>query len=401
MIEVQGAAMRFNPVLLAGLIAISSLCAADSFIGDWKLNLTKSELGDNYKATGGRASYDIIEGGGYIYTSDTRFASGPSILLVGSLKFDGIATDGTLDGHPVRCMVKPIDANAFEVSVVDALTGKTSNSLRASLDSQDDTLTMLWANDKQRFKLVYNRMPEGNLLELGHSIEHAFAAGAVDEYRVKLRAGVYCEGAVEQKDGSIIVVAYGPDGSRIRSFGGPPSGQKKFSFEAPAAGVYRIVLRSPEKPASNYTISLNKIASLDERLSPLPTIDKLTSPRIASLRKEVESGKHESTEAFWKEIQKQGAPLIEPLENNDKDMLVTFLWHARGETHNVFILWVPFAAAKPGGYQMVQLAGSDVWYRTLKVRRGARFAYQLSPNDPLVFDERSGAQRSATAQADP
>src|SRR5260370_25874518 len=124
MIEVQGSAMRFIPVLLAGLIAISSLCAADSFIGDWKLNLTKSQFGDNYKATGGRASYDIIEGGGYLYTSDTAFASGPSILLVGPLKFDGVVTDGTLGGHPVRCTAKRIDANAFEVSIVYALTGK-------------------------------------------------------------------------------------------------------------------------------------------------------------------------------------------------------------------------------------------------------------------------------------
>jgi enterochelin esterase family protein len=336
-----------------------------------------------------------------LYTSDTAFANGPSILLVGPFKFDGSATDGTLDGHPVRCMAKRIDADTFEVSVVDALTGKTSHSLRASLNSQNDTLTMLSLNDKQPFKLVYNRMPEGPLLDLGKNIEHSFAAGAVDEYRVKLRAGAYCEGVIEQKEGSIVVVAYAPDGSRIRSYGGPPSGQKKFSFDAPVAGVYRIVLRSPDKPASKYTISLNKISSLDERLAPLPVNDKFTSPRIGSLLKQIESGKNEATEVFWNEIQKQGAPLIEPIENNDKDMLVTFLWRAKSETRNVFILWFPFAAAKPGGYQMVRLADTDVWYRTLKVRRGARFAYQLSPNDPLVFDERSGAQRNATAQADP
>jgi enterochelin esterase family protein len=167
------------------------------------------------------------------------------------------------------------------------------------------------------------------------------------------------------------------------------------------AGIYRIVLRSPDKPASGYTISLNKIASLDERLSPLPVNDKFTSPRIASLRKEVESGKHEVIESFWNEIRTQGTPLVEPVENNDKDMLVTFLWRAGGDTRNVFILWFPYAAAKPGDYQMIRLAGTDVWYRTLKIRRGARFAYQLSPNDPLEFDQRSSAQRIATVQADP
>lgn len=392
--------MRFTTVLFAGLIAISPLCHADSFVGDWKLNLSKSEFGDNHKATGGRVAYDSIEGGGYLYSSDTAFADGPSILLLGALKFDGVATDGSLDGHPVRCTAKRVDANAFEVSVVDALNGKPSYSLRAALDPHGNTLTMLWAG-KQRFKLVYDRVPEGNLLEPGRLIEHSFGAGAVDEYRVKLRAGEYCEGAVEQKDGSIGVVAYAPDGSRIRFFGGPPTGQKTFALEAAVAGVYRIVLRSPDKPASGYTISLNKIATLDEWLRPLPVNDKFTSPRIAGLRKEVESGKNEAIEFFWKEIRKQGTPLVEPLENNDKDMLVTFLWRARGETRNVFIMWFPFAAAKPEDYQMTRLAGTDVWYRTLKVRRGARFAYKLSPNDPLGFDERSFVQRDATAQADP
>lgn len=119
------------------------------------------------------------------------------------------------------------------------------------------------------------------------------------------------------------------------------------------------------------------------------------------MRKDIASGAHQAVESFWDEIHTKGAPLIEPIENNDKELLVTFLWRAKSETRNVFVMWFPFAAAKPGDYQMTRLAGTDVWYRTLSVRRGARFAYQLSPNDPLVFDSRSNAQRSATVQADP
>src|SRR5207245_4393777 len=68
---------------------------------------------------------------------------------------------------------------------------------------------------------------------------------------------------------------------------------------------------------------------------------------------------------------------------------------------NVFILWLPYAAAKPDDYQMARLGSTGVWYRTLKIRRSARFAYQLSPNDPLTFDESASPQRNATAQADP
>jgi hypothetical protein len=34
---------------------------------------------------------------------------------------------------------------------------------------------------------------------------------------------------------------------------------------------------------------------------------------------------------------------------------------------------------------MHQIPNSDVWYLTLKLPSGARFSYQLSPNDPLTF----------------
>ncbi|HEV2884702.1 MAG TPA: alpha/beta hydrolase-fold protein, partial [Pyrinomonadaceae bacterium] len=55
-------------------------------------------------------------------------------------------------------------------------------------------------------------------------------------------------------------------------------------------------------------------------------------------------------------------------------------------------------------YAMHQIPASDVWYLTLKLPRGARFSYQLSPNDPMTQVTQEGpraAQRAATRQADP
>ena len=38
--------------------------------------------------------------------------------------------------------------------------------------------------------------------------------------------------------------------------------------------------------------------------------------------------------------------------------------------------------------QMIHLAGTDVWYKSYRVRNDARFAYNLSPNDSLQsFDD--------------
>jgi enterochelin esterase family protein len=55
---------------------------------------------------------------------------------------------------------------------------------------------------------------------------------------------------------------------------------------------------------------------------------------------------------------------------------------------------------------MLRLAETNVWYKTYKVRNDARFAYNLSPNDPLTsFDEIRGddamRNRLAMLQVDP
>ncbi len=48
---------------------------------------------------------------------------------------------------------------------------------------------------------------------------------------------------------------------------------------------------------------------------------------------------------------------------------------------------------------MRRFKNTDLWYKTLRLPRGARFLYQLSPNDTLTRSP--NAQRFATAQADP
>jgi enterochelin esterase family protein len=50
---------------------------------------------------------------------------------------------------------------------------------------------------------------------------------------------------------------------------------------------------------------------------------------------------------------------------------------------------------------MNRLAGSDVWYLTVKLPSGARFAYTFSVNDPLTSAGPRAGDRAATRQADP
>jgi enterochelin esterase family protein len=107
----------------------------------------------------------------------------------------------------------------------------------------------------------------------------------------------------------------------------------------------------------------------------------------------------------WHEINEEGAPLVEPIEAEPGWSLLTFLWRDRdGDTRNVFIV------GGPGHWSiredvMRHVQGSDVWFRTYRVRSDFRGPYRLSPNDSLVdlddVEDEDWPARSAGFQPDP
>jgi enterochelin esterase-like enzyme len=123
------------------------------------------------------------------------------------------------------------------------------------------------------------------------------------------------------------------------------------------------------------------------------------SPRLLQLRKDIIDGKPEALQAFWSEVQRSGAPLIEPVPNSAESYLVTFLWRGSAETKSVLVFWPRFALARADDFFMLHLEGSDLWFKTMRMQRGTRIYYQLSPNDPL--QERPMGDWPRQAQADP
>ncbi len=343
--------MRFAAIVVTAIAFVSGAWAADPFTGDWKLSSPASTSSDGRMVKDGRVLIEPDNSGGYLQISETIFGEGAPLFGEGAVlrfnsrvQFDGTPGDGTLEAHLIRYVSKRIDGNTFEISVSDPDTGKITRTIRVSAAPQAHTLTYLWTDGASSpiRKLVYEKAAEGPLLETGKTVEHAFGPAATLEYRVNLRAGEYCHGKVDQKGGTINIAAYGPDGARIHGFGGPPTGERVFSLEAPVAGTYRIVLRSPANPAKNFAITVDKIVPLDQRLHSEPAKEKFTSPRIAALRKEIENGNSGAVAAFWRDIEKQGAPMVEPMEGNTADNLVTFVWRAATETRNVLVVWYPY-----------------------------------------------------------
>src|SRR5262245_59064957 len=93
--------------------------------------------------------------------------------------------------------------------------------------------------------------------------------------------------------------------------------------------------------------------------------DQPLSPRLAALQDRLKAGDRAALDSFWKEIAERGAPIIEPAAGSDREMLVTMLWRARGETRNVFVFRLG-DVSKP----MTRLLDTDLWHKTFRLQKG-------------------------------
>jgi enterochelin esterase family protein len=200
--------------------------------------------------------------------------------------------------------------------------------------------------------------------------------------------------------GRVDLVSSYPDGARLRRLAGQEGdATRSFSIAAEGGGRYRIDASNPGRDMARYELVISEIVSLSERLKP-GSIDLLVSPRIQTLRHEIESGR-KNTDPFWSEIRERGTPLVEPFGSDTAYQLVTFLWRAVHETRNVIVKGSFAYPVSPTDLALHQLGDSDVWYRTFKFPRGSRFTYSISPNDPMTWDGPRASDRDATMQMDP
>jgi enterochelin esterase family protein len=126
---------------------------------------------------------------------------------------------------------------------------------------------------------------------------------------------------------------------------------------------------------------------------------------MAALATAVARGDRRATADFWREIERTGAPLIEPVPDQPRRRRVTFVFRGDDSTRNVLLFRGPNATMDLGANPLVRLAGTDVWYRSYVVGSDARFTYMLGRNIDLagVEPKNMGAvmQRLAAFQVDP
>jgi enterochelin esterase-like enzyme len=237
-------------------------------------------------------------------------------------------------------------------------------------------------------------------LSPNQTVARTIEPGKTDLFSIPLKDGDYFNVSIGYK-GRINFFLLNPDGTIARRLVETSGeGKPSFPFAAEGAGSYSFKIENPGDQSASYVLFIGDVISLTERLKPEPRSDPYPSKRIQALRDQISAGQT-NTESFWKQVKEEGTPLIEPFGSDGKYQLVTFLWRSKNDTRNVFVRGSYLGVGPPANYSMHQIANSDVWFLTVKLPSGARFVYQLSPNDPLTFEGPRAAQRAATRQADP
>ncbi|MBT5877147.1 MAG: DUF3327 domain-containing protein, partial [Candidatus Latescibacteria bacterium] len=106
---------------------------------------------------------------------------------------------------------------------------------------------------------------------------------------------------------------------------------------------------------------------------------------------------------FWKELETNGAPLIEPGPRGGDHVLVTFVWRADSELDNVVLVTGLEDFINIGKNQLGRLGDTNLWYKTYSAHNDIRTVYRFSPNDNLVplTEEPDMAARIANWRRDP
>jgi enterochelin esterase-like enzyme len=203
----------------------------------------------------------------------------------------------------------------------------------------------------------------GNLVQKGTAIEGSFGPTPAK--------------AVPITNGRVI------DDAQI-SFVIPPLDQSQFILRSEGQGFLGIVAEGTGLKSPFKTISLIRLGPLEtsDLVPLLPNEGEHRSPRLLRLRHDLADGQPGVLDSFWAEVSQSGTPLVET--GHDESALVTFIWRGRPEDNNVLVIWAPFTFAQPSRFFMLRVPRTDLWFLTLRLPRGARFDYRLSPNDPLA-----------------
>ncbi|MFJ3953904.1 enterochelin esterase domain-containing protein [Streptomyces libani] len=108
----------------------------------------------------------------------------------------------------------------------------------------------------------------------------------------------------------------------------------------------------------------------------------IVSPRLTRLTHRLEQtgpAEHSAlTAEFWTRVEREGTPLIEPLDDDPDHRAVTFLWRGHRATRQVLLLANGLTDPDDlAGSLLAPLPGTEIWYLTRRLRADHRGSYRL------------------------
>lgn len=116
----------------------------------------------------------------------------------------------------------------------------------------------------------------------------------------------------------------------------------------------------------------------------------LESTIIMELQKKLEQGNQAALQEFWDMVETKGAPLIEKIDGDLENSLITFIYKVDEEIENI-VLMPPVDWDNLQESKMHRLLETNLWYITCKLKSNVRFAYAFSINDSFDnnFDKKT------------
>lgn len=111
----------------------------------------------------------------------------------------------------------------------------------------------------------------------------------------------------------------------------------------------------------------------------------LYSRIIINLKEKIQQENKKAIQEFWEYIEVNGTPLIETIDGDLENVLVTFVYKADEEIDNV-VLIPPVGRDNILENKMERLLETNLYYISYKVKNNVRFKYCFSVNDSLDDD---------------
>ena len=123
------------------------------------------------------------------------------------------------------------------------------------------------------------------------------------------------------------------------------------------------------------------------------TVEAALSPRMRALWDEYSRRGAGAVEAFWREIETAGTPLIEALDGDAEHSAVTFVWRLDEPGQEVGLVHGPLGVGELD--RLDHLGTSDLAFRTYRVANDLRNAYWFMPDPVRSLDARSAEEWTA------